>query len=61
VGAGGGDPGVHPGGFDPFSPTRAAEGRGLSSPIMRDLGGSPTAEDGDGGAVMTLVLPAAEA
>ncbi|MGX7709160.1 ATP-binding protein [Methylobacterium sp. Gmos1] len=52
--------------FDPFFTTKGAgEGLGLglslSSLIMRDLGGSLTAENGEQGAVMTLVLPAAEA
>ncbi|TNC11053.1 sensor histidine kinase [Methylobacterium terricola] len=52
--------------FDPFFTTKAAgEGLGLglslSSLIVRDLGGSLTAGNGGPGAVLTLVLPAAEA
>jgi two-component system C4-dicarboxylate transport sensor histidine kinase DctB len=52
--------------FDPFFTTKGAgEGLGLglslSSLIVRDLGGSLSAENGARGAVLILVLPAAEA
>lgn len=52
--------------FDPFFTTKApGEGLGLglslSSQIARDLGGSLSAANGARGAVLTLVLPAAEA
>ncbi|MGX7706509.1 sensor histidine kinase [Methylobacterium sp. Gmos1] len=52
--------------FDPFFTTKGAgEGLGLglslSSLIVRDLGGSLSAENGTRGAVLILVLPAAEA
>ncbi len=52
--------------FDPFFTTKAAgEGLGLglslSSLIVRDLGGNLGAENGERGAVLTLVLPVAEA
>ncbi|WP_143131996.1 ATP-binding protein [Methylobacterium sp. 174MFSha1.1] len=64
--SGGGIPPEHmPQIFDPFFTTKAAgEGLGLglslSSLIVRDLGGSLSAENAPGGAVLILVLPAVE-